>query len=421
MTTTAAIARARTVASGAFWAIAERMLFVGIGLFVSGFLARFLGPSQFGLWQYLLGLGAVFGCWVLLFPETTVVPRLVGGRGDRSETFSNALAGRIFCSAVAALGFTLFCIASVPAERGLAVMTAIMALRLATLEPVGTLNCWLLSQGRVRAVATAGMIAAIVRVATVVAIAALATSHREWVTAGWLAEIACLGLVTGWAIRTGSAERPRLSRPRRVHLLALARPSVGFLIAFGLQALLYRLDKIVLQPRLPADAFGQYMAASQIFENLAVLSPVIARAVAPSTIYRADSSGRELSALVALTTLAMLAAALILSVFAAPVTTLIFGSAFAPGAPLVAAMAWLAVLVAIESVLALALYRIGAGGWTLAKWGTAVAVAAAYGYGIAPEAVTARTGITMLGLGFAAAIVVNALAIWRLKPFRRTP
>lgn len=417
--TAAAIARARTVASGAFWAIAERMLFVGIGLFVSGFLARHLGPSQFGLWQYLLGLGAVFGCWTLLFPETTVVPRLVSGRAERSETFANAVFGRIVCAAAAALGFTLFCLVQVPAESGLAVMTGIMALRLATLEPVATLNCWLLSQGRMRAVATAGMVAVVVRAATVVAIAALALSQRAWVTAGWVAEIACLGLVAWWAIRGGTAERPRLSWPRRRPLLALAKPSVGFLIAFGLQALLYRLDKIALQPRLSADAFGQYMAASQIFENLAVLSPVIARAVAPSTIYRADSSARELAALTLVTTLALAAAAVVLNLLAAPVTTLIFGSAFAPGAPLVAAMAWLAVLVAIESVLALALYRVGASGWTLAKWGAAVTVAAAYGFGIAGDRASAETGIIMLGLGFAVATAVNALAIWRLRPFGR--
>lgn len=417
--TAAAIARARTAASGAFWAIAERMLFVGIGLFVSGFLARYLGPSQFGLWQYLLGLGAVFGCWTLLFPEQAVVPRLVGGRADRSEIFSSAVFGRIVCATVAALGFTLFCLAGVPAESGLAVMTGIMALRLATLEPVSTLNCWLLSQGRMRAVATAGMVAVVVRAATVVAIAALALSQRAWVTAGWLAEIVCLGLVAWWAIRGGTAERPRLAWPSRRPLLALAKPSVGFLFAFGLQALLYRLDKIALQPRLSADAFGQYMAASQIFENLAVLSPVIARAVAPSTIYRADSSARELAALTLVTALALAAAAVVLNLFAAPVTTLIFGSAFAPGAPLVAAMAWLAVLVAIESVLALALYRVGAGGWTLAKWAAAVAVAAAYGFGIAADQASAETGIIMLGLGFAVATAVNALAIWRLKPFGR--
>lgn len=406
----------RTLAAGASWAVAERLMFIALGIFVSGFLGRFLGPAGFGIWQYLVGLASLFGSWTALFPEQTIVPRLVRGAGDRQTVYANAVFGRLLCSLAAAASFCTFCWLSLPPYQGLALMIAVWAVRLAVSDATITPGLWLLSQGRVRAVATVGMVGALVRAAAIVGIAALPLVERAWVTTAWAIEVVAIALAYAFVLRAGACERPLWRSPSRSALLALARPSVGFLVAFGLQSMLYRLDKVALQPRLSADVFGQYMAASQIFENFAVFAPIVARVLAPMTIYRDDASWRAFFILLGSIVGVMTCAAAGLSAFAEPVAVLIYGRGFAGSGPLIALMAWLAVLAAIESVLALALYRVGAGLWTLAKWGTGVGLAALFGFVIAGDAATPATGIWMLCLGLSGAILVNIAAIWRIRP-----
>lgn len=410
----------RTLAAGASWAVGERLVFIALGIFISGFLGRFLGPERFGIWQYLVGLASMFGSWMALFPENAIVPRLVRGAADRHAVYSTAVFGRLLCSLAAAAGFCLFCWWSLPPQQGLVLMIAVWALRLSASDTAIAPSLWLLSQGRARAVASAGMAGAVIRAASIVAIAALPMLERTWVTIAWVIEIVAMAGVYALVLRSPSYERPTWQRPTGRALVGLARPSIGFLLAFGLQSTLFRLDKVALQPRLSADVFGEYMAASQIFDNFSVFAPIVARVIAPMTLYREDASWREFLVLLAAIAGVMTCAAAGLSCFSDTVAVLIYGPRFAGSGPLIALMAWLAVLAAIESVLALALYRMGAGLWTLAKWGTGAGLAAFYGFVLARDAATAATGIWMLCIGLSGAIAVNIVAIWCIRPFGRS-
>jgi PST family polysaccharide transporter len=59
------------------WLFADKILRMGVGLFVGVWIARYLGPEQFGLWNFAIAFAVLFGAFATLGLDGIVVRELV--------------------------------------------------------------------------------------------------------------------------------------------------------------------------------------------------------------------------------------------------------------------------------------------------------------------------------------------------------
>jgi PST family polysaccharide transporter len=74
------------------WLFADKVLRMGVGLFVGVWIARYLGPEQFGLWNYAAAFTALFGAFATLGLDGIVVRELVKNPERQNELLGSAFA-----------------------------------------------------------------------------------------------------------------------------------------------------------------------------------------------------------------------------------------------------------------------------------------------------------------------------------------
>ncbi len=62
----------QAVLMNTWWLIADKILRMGVGLFVGVWIARYLGPEQFGLWNYAIAFAALFSALATLGLDSIV-------------------------------------------------------------------------------------------------------------------------------------------------------------------------------------------------------------------------------------------------------------------------------------------------------------------------------------------------------------
>ncbi|MCS7232463.1 MAG: oligosaccharide flippase family protein [Elusimicrobiota bacterium] len=55
------------------WLTFDKIFRLGVGLFVMGWIARYLGPEQFGLWNYAIAFTSLFTAFATLGLDGIVV------------------------------------------------------------------------------------------------------------------------------------------------------------------------------------------------------------------------------------------------------------------------------------------------------------------------------------------------------------
>ena len=72
------------------WLVSEKLVRLCVGLFVGVWVARYLGPENFGLLSYSLALVMMFGNVAGLGLDSIVVRDIVNERESRGETLGTA-------------------------------------------------------------------------------------------------------------------------------------------------------------------------------------------------------------------------------------------------------------------------------------------------------------------------------------------
>lgn len=88
-------ARIKAVGANVSWLAAERIIRMGIGLFMLGLIARYLGTEQFGAIRYALDMSAVFAAVATAGMEGIVIRELVRSPESVGRILASALAIRL--------------------------------------------------------------------------------------------------------------------------------------------------------------------------------------------------------------------------------------------------------------------------------------------------------------------------------------
>lgn len=370
------------------WHASEKLLRLFTGFFVGLWLARVLGPEDFGRFNYLLAWLGLFNAIAWLGVGDTVVRDLVRERGDEARILGSAFGLRLLGSLLAvalALGVGW---ASGALRGEMLLLLALLALGVPFAEVPAGIWMWFASHTRIGPVALGKNLSmalgALLRVAVVLLGLGLA---------GLVAAVAaesvllCLFILAAYRL---AGQRWRDWRWDARHARGMLLTGLPLLLSALAVSLNARVDQLVLGQLAGMDALGQYSAALRFSEIWWVLPPIILQTLAPRFIYAPDLRER-LRPNVARILAGMLALALLpcvaLSLVGPQLLGAVLGPRYGGAAPVLVLHVWTAVAVfadapvsqyllatgrqralLMKSLLVLALNLAGAL-WLVPRWG----------------------------------------------------
>lgn len=245
------------------WLFADRILRMGIGLLVGVWVARYLGPEQFGLYNYAIAFVTLFSAIASLGLNSIVVRDLVTKPNHTATTLGTAFVLQIV-GGFLAFGLAVFAIGFVrPNDELVKAMVAILTLAM-LFKASEIVKYWFEAQVQSKYTVwvenTAFLIFAAIKVVLILQQAPLSAFVWAACAETALAAIVLLGIYT-W--RHASLLTWRFDRQRALALLNESSP----LILTGLATIMYmRIDQIMLGQMLGDETVGIYSAASRISE-----------------------------------------------------------------------------------------------------------------------------------------------------------
>ncbi len=320
-----------------FWLFCDQILRMVAGLLVGVWMARYLGPENFGWLNYALATIGVVGSLTSLGIGPIVVRELVRAPAETEGWIGTALLLR---AVGASVGF-LACVAlaarqSAPASSLVVIVAAGMIFQIPDVADLlfqargdSKISAWV----RMAACVVANLlkVALILAEAPLAAFAAAGVVELAVAAAGW-----------GWTARRAGCSLS-LRRAERGRIGALLRESWPLTVSgFAISTQAYA-DQLVLGLMLGGDELGQYAAALRIVSVFAFV-PMVVQTVAAPEITRAKRDDetlyqRRLHSLYRLM-LGIFAITAVLLILLGPwATRLLYGASYAGAAALIP---WLA-------------------------------------------------------------------------------
>jgi O-antigen/teichoic acid export membrane protein len=260
------------------WLLVEKLLSMGVSLFVGVWVARYLGVEQFGLYNYALSFVALFAPLNELGLQGIVIRDLV-----REPESNNEILGTAFILKLIGGISTLFLTVAItmymrPGDSLSQLLIAIVALS-TILQAFNTIDFWFQSQIRskytVVSKTTAFFIVSAVKVwlikvqAPLVAFALAGVLQIAFSSVGLIASYYKSGaLLKSWSVNIDRAK----------NLLKESWPLLFSGIAIMIQA---RIDQIMLGQMIGDSEVGQYSVAMRLIEVFAFVPIIVCQSVAP--------------------------------------------------------------------------------------------------------------------------------------------
>ncbi len=263
------------------WLFADKILRMGVGLFVGVWIARYLGPEQFGLWNFAMAFAALFGAFATLGLDGIVVRELVKNPERQNELLGSAFALKLIGGAVTLL-IALIAISLVRSGDALTLWLVGLSAAGFIFQSVNVIDFYFQAKVQSRYTVYAANGAFVLM--TLVKIALLLTS-APLIAFAWagLGEIALTAIFLLAAYRFNHHNMREWRYDGRVarELLKASWP----LILSGLAIMIYmRIDQIMIGQMLGDKEVGLYSAAVRISEVWYFIPMAIVSSVFPAII-----------------------------------------------------------------------------------------------------------------------------------------
>lgn len=323
------------------WLFADRIIRMGVGLFVGVWIARYMGPEQFGVYNYAIVFVAMFSALSNLGLDGIVVRNIVRDPASKDEILGTAFflkfAGGIITMLVS-VGAILSLRSGDRVTCWLVGITAIGAI----FQAFDTIDFWFQSQ--VKSKYTVYVRNAAFLIITFVKIILIMTrsSLISFACAG-LAEIVLgtIGLVVTYRFHGYYLKKWQISLRYAKELLADSWPLILSGLAVGL---FMKIDQVMLRELVGSESAGIYSAATRISEVWYFIPAVIVSSVSPSIIEAKKMSEglyyHRLQKLFNLIAGLAFAIAIPITFLSRPLVLLLFGESYAAASPILAIHIW---------------------------------------------------------------------------------
>lgn len=329
------------------WLFADKALRMAVGVVVGAWLARYLGPSQFGEMAYVLSFVAFFSVIAQLGLDGVAVRDMALNEGDSSEILGTVLRLRVIAGFVAWAAAIVAMKLLRPEDSQALLLTAIAAAAL-VFQAADTVDLWFQSKTQskrtVVSKAYAYLAANVLKVGLIVAEAPLSA----FVLVGVIELAVSAAILWRTYQKYPSPLRWRWSRDRMVRLLRECAP---YLFA-GLAVVVYmRIDQLMLRDMVGKHELGLYSAALPLSTALHFIPLALCISVAPAlTRLRqrdAEAYERALGQLFSVMWWIMIPLAALVALLSPHIVSVLYGSAYAATAPILAVHVFAAVPVAL--------------------------------------------------------------------------
>jgi polysaccharide transporter, PST family len=337
----------RQIITNTVWLMADNVLRMGVGLFVGVWVARYLGPQQFGLLNYSIAFVGLFNVIAKLGVDSIAIRDLVRDISARDEilgtAFSLKLMGGII-SFVMAIGT----LSLMPSATQNLWITGVIALGL-VFQIFDVIDFWFQSQVKskyiVYAKNSAYILASIIKILLIQAKAPLI--FFAIITLGEIV-FSAIGLVIVYRLSGYFFKAWKFNFALAKNLLKDSWPNIlaGFSIAIYM-----RVDQLMLGSMVGDEAVGTYSVGVRLAEIWYFMPVAISSSINPAII-QAKQDGEEnyygriqkaLNLLVILTYGVSIGTAFL----AKPLITLLYGSQFMDASSTLAIYVWAGVFVSL--------------------------------------------------------------------------
>jgi len=341
----------RRVAVSSAMLTAESVLRLGLTAAVSFWIARSLGPAQFGLLNFASALMVIFLGVSTLGLEIPLVSRLA-----RGQSSGPLLGAALVLRAGAALGALACCaalgIALHSGDPQALAVTLIVALALLGYVP-SVFDCWF--KARVEAFAPS-----LVRIAATVLSMAAKLLCLSWgggvVALAWTVAFEALlyGALLSLVWWRSGARRPmRLRWPARADLAQLLQDSWPYLLSTSATVFAMKVDVVLLGALSSHAQTGIYSVVQKLSEILYIAPVAMIESAYPALARNGTQAGASATAQGQLLFDLAAACAMLASaagvLLAGPAIGLCFGTAYADAVPLFHVHAWTCIAVALSA------------------------------------------------------------------------
>ena len=328
------------------WLFFDKILRMGVGLLVGVWVARYLGPEQFGLFSFASAFVGMFGAVAGLGLQSIVVRDIVRDPSCKEETLGTAAVLELLGGSLA-YGLVLGCIFWLRPDDTLAkflvaILGSIMLFRFSDVA-LYWFESQVLSKYIVWIQNSCFLIFAVIKVGLILSHAPLLAF--AWATAAEALLVAVL-IFLMLGLRGPKLQQLRFSLLRAKSLLTDSWP----LLLSGMAIMVYmKIDQIMLGQMLGDDAVGIYSAAVRISEVWYFIPVMIVASVFPAILEakKRDEAQyiQRLQRLYDLMVWLSVAIALPMTFVSTPIVVALFGSAYAESGPVLAIHIWASVFV----------------------------------------------------------------------------
>lgn len=323
------------------WLFADKIIRMGMGLLVGVWVARYLGPEQFGLLNYAGSFVTLFSAIALLGLEAIVVRELV-----RFPTGKNELLGTVFFLRLLAgsLSFAaaLLTIWIIRPHQPLTYLLVALSGSVLIFQAADVIDLWFQSEVRSRDVVIAKC-AAFICSSLIKIVLILSAAPLAYFAAANAIEVAlgAIGLLIAYRANGQfvSAWRVRTAKTRQ--LLTESLP----LVMSGIVFMIYlRIDQVMLGQMASDREVGMYAAAVRIAEIWYFIPTVVVSSVFPNIVKARECDEKEfysrLQKLYNLMAFMGYAVALPITFGAGLIVNLMFGTQYEAAGPMLALLVW---------------------------------------------------------------------------------
>jgi O-antigen/teichoic acid export membrane protein len=269
------------ILSNATWLFTDKLLRMGVGLFVGVWVARYLGPDDFGLLSFAIAFVSIFGALSTLGLPGIIVRDIVSDSKSSLEILGSGFMLQVVGGIIAFSLLLILISIFRPHDRSAISIVAVIGLTL-LFKGSESIKSWFESQVQSKYAVWAENAVFVAIAATKIGLILLGT---PLLTFAWITFLE--GLVTAVSLFVmyewvgGSVKAWRFSSARAKTLLKHGWP----LILSGIAVMIYmRIDQIMLGQMLNDKAVGIYTAAIRISEAWYFIPMAIVGSVFPTLL-----------------------------------------------------------------------------------------------------------------------------------------
>lgn len=323
------------------WLFFDKILRLGVGLLVGVWVARYLGPDQFGLWNYTLAFTALFGAFATLGLDSIVVRELVKYPEQQDIIMGSAFRLKLVGGILAMLSTVLAITVMRTNDQLVRILVTLSAVGF-IFQSLNVIDYYFQAKvkSRYTVYATNGAFSLITLVKIALVLKAAPLVAFAW--AG-LAEIVLTTFFLCMAFRLNH-QHLRAWRYDKHIVKNLLKDSWPLIFSGLAVAIFMKIDQIMLEELLDSHAVGIYAAATRISEVWYFLGTIFVNSASPS-IYSAKTMSPEkyvanLQRIFDLMVILAMAIIVPLSLCAPFVVNLLYGAAYGEASKVLMVHIW---------------------------------------------------------------------------------